>query len=445
MANIALYNVGGGGVQLVKGPLHLADNELSLAQNMEIVSNQNTGGEGVLSKRGGLAVVNSSALAGSVTGIIGVNLLSTYTRTMLIGKGTEDSTTWVTTTDGTTLVNTSTPTAAANFDKYADENNERSARRACAFRNFVLYAGNSYTQDTDRPNIVLWDGTASQEVTEIITGPSSNGSVPYAITDMLTANGKIYFAVHDPDGGNPNNAGRVMSLDLETGAVTQIAAPFGDGTGEETGGAPSCLAWHLGQLFVGLNGEDTTNGIGKIVRCRPDIDTTWTDDVTNLAGYPCSMTVFSVDGNLYVGCMSSTSTGARIVKRTASTGAYTTQVTSSGGAGAEGHYASLVEYDDYLFAVEYHETTPIIHIVNSVDGTTWATSRDVDASDSGVAGLFPGNGITFSDDLFYVFRSSTVSANDGFLMRLTGGNAGTWSKVATDNYSGPLAVLVQRT
>ena len=439
-ASVTIYNVGGGGVNLVKGPLHLADNELSQAQNAELVSNQNTGGEGVLSKRGGLAALNGSALAGSILGAVGLNLNTIYTRTLLFAKGTEDTTTWVTTTDGATLANTSTPTRAANFDKYVDENNARSARRASAFRNFIVYAGNEYTKNTDRPDLVLWDGTAAQDIAEVITGPSSNGSVPYSITDMLTANGKIYFAVHDPDGANPNIAGRVMSLDLETGVIQQIAAPFGDGTGEILGGAPSCLAWHLGQLFVGLNGEDTTNGIGVVVRCRPDVDTTWTADVTNLSGFPCSMAVFL--GNLYVGTMSSTSTGARIYKRTASTSAYAAQVTSGGGAGGNGHYASLTVYSSALYAVEYHETTPIVHIVTSTDGTTWTTSRDVDANDGGVSGLLPGSGIEFSDDLFYIFRSSTASANDGFVMRRTGGS---WSKLATDNYSGPAVTLVRRT
>lgn len=441
MPNIAAYNLGGGGVNLVKGPLHLADNELTLAQNTEIVSNQNTGGEGVLSKRGGLAVVNSSALAGSVTGMVGVNLLSVYTRTMLIGKGTEDSTTWVTTTDGASLSNTSTPTRPANFDKYADENNARSARRAATFRNFVLYPGNDYTQDTDNPNLTLWDGTASQKVSDIVVGPSSNGSPAYAVTDMLTADGKIFIAVHDPDGSTPNLIGRVMSVDLETGVVAQVAAPFGGGTGEETGGTPSCMAWHLNQLFVGLQGEATTDGIGKVVRCRPDIDTTWSDDVTNLSGYPSTMAVFL--GNLYVGTQASVSTGAKIYKRTASTAAYVAQVTSAAGAGANGHYASLTSYsgDSKLYAVEYHETTPVVHIISSSDGTTWATSRDVDANDGGVAGLLPGNGLEFSDDLFFVFRASTASANDGFIMRRTGG---AWSKLATDNYSGHLVTLVQR-
>jgi hypothetical protein len=230
-----------------------------------------------------------------------------------------------------------------------------------------------------------------------------------------------------------------MSLDMETGVIQQVAASFGDGTGEETIGSPSCLAWHMGQLFVGLNRNDTTDGASKVVRCRPSIDTEWTDDVTDLSGSPVSMVVFN--GDLYVGVKSSASTAAQIYKRTASTEAYTAAVTGTG-TGGDGHYASLVVYESTIFACEYHETTPIIHIVSSSDGASWATSRDVDSADGGVAGLLPGNSIVFGDDLFFVFRSSTASANDGFIMKRS---SSTWSKLATDNYSGPLAVLVTRT
>ena len=435
---VDVHNLAGGGVNLVKGPLHLAENEVSQAQNAEIVSDQVAGGEGVLTKRGGLAVVNSAALASSILGMQGINLATAYTRTLLIGKGTEDTTTWVTSTDGSTLSNNTTITRAANFDKYADENNARDARRPVAFRNYVLFPSNGYTQDTDRPIVTLWDGTTAQDVASIVTGPSAN-AVAFVITDMLAANGKIYIAVHDPGGTGPDLAGRVLSLDLESGVISQVAAAFGTGDSDNDDGAPSCLAWHLGQLFVGLNGSTTTNGIGSIVRCRPDIDTTWTADTTALVSHVSSLCVFK--GHLYAGTQSSTSTGAQIYKRTTSTGAWTSVVTSSGGANGNGHYASLVEYSDSLYAVEYHATTPIIHIVTSSDGASWSTSRDVDSSDGGVAGLLPGNGIEFSDDLFYVFRSSTASANDGFLMRRSGGS---WSKVATDNYSGPLAVLTTR-
>lgn len=424
----------------MKDPLHLAENECTQIQNAELILNETTGGAGAISKRGGLAVLNSVAMSGSVTGILPLQLLTTYTRTLYIAKGTEDSTTFVTTTDGASLANSTTSPRLSSFDTYTTENSARDARRMVAFRNFIVYAGNNFTQNTTNPEITVFDGTTGTLVTRIPAGPAGTSAAPYVITDMLTANGLIYFAMHDPGGTGANLAGRVMSLDLETGVIKQIANAFGPGTNEMTGGAPSCLAFYQSQLWVGLNGAATTNGIGKVVRCYPGVDTAWTSDVATLVSHVSSLQAFS--GDLYAGTQSSTSTGAQIYKRTATTAAWTSVATSAGGAAGSGHYASLWEHGGVMFAVEFHTTTPIVHIVTSTDGTTWTTSRDVDANDSGTAALLPGSMTTLGSDLLVVFRSTDINDNDGFLMRL---RAGTWSKLATDNYAGPLAVLVTRT
>lgn len=439
-SNVVNYDIGGGGVQLVKNPLHLADNECTQLQNAELVLNEASGGAGAISKRGGLTPLNSGAMSGSVTGILPLQLLTTYTRTLAIAKGTEDSTTFVTTTDGTNLTNNTTMALASSFSTYTTENSARDARRMVSFRNFLVYAGNNFTQNTTNPEITVWDNTTATMVARIPVGPSSNGSPPYVITDMLTANGLIYIAVHDPGGSGANLCGRVLSLDLEAGVLKQIATAFGGGTNEMTGGAPSCLAFYQSQLWVGLNGSATTDGIGKIVRCYPGVDTVWTSDTAVLVSHVSSLCAFS--GDLYAGTQSSVTTGAKIYKRTASTAAWTAVATSGGGAAGTGHYASIWEHASALYAVEFHTTTPIVHIVTSTDGTTWTTSRDVDANDGGVAGTLPGSMITLGSDLLVVFRSITVAGNDGFLMRL---RSGTWSKLSTDNFAGPLAVLVTRT
>lgn len=440
-SNVVNYDIGGGGVNLVKDPLHLADNECTQLQNAELLLNEATGGAGALSKRGGLPALNSAAMSGSVIGILPLTLLTTYTRTVYIAKGTEDSTTFVTSTDGTSLSNVTTPAIVADFNKFADENDERDARRMVAFRNFIVYAGNNYTQDTDNPEVTVFDGTTGTLVARIPVGPSSNGSPPFAIVDMLTANGLIYLAVHDPGGSGANICGRVLSLDLETGVLRQIANAFGPGTNEVTGGAPSCIAFYQSQLFVGLNGSATTNGIGKVVRCYPEIDTAWTTDVSNLVSHVSTILPFS--GDLIVGTQSSVSTGAKIYKRTSSTAAYTAVETSGGGAGGNGHYASLWEHAGSIYCVEYFSgATDILHIKVSTDGTTWTTSRDVDANDGPAdPPQLPGSMMTLGSDLLVVFRSVSIASNDGFLMRL---RAGTWSKLATDNYAGPLNVLVTK-
>jgi hypothetical protein len=329
MAADALSNYGFGkdGVNLVKNPLQMGDGEGLKFQNAEYVPDANRGGEGALAKRGGLAALNGSALAGSVLGMIGLNLKTTYTRTLYVGKGTQNGNTFRTTTDGTTFANHATALQPAVPSKFADAGGARDARRIASFRNFIVYPYSSYTVGTNNPSIALWDGADAVQVGAIPVGPSATASTPaYAIVDMLVANGQIYFAVHDPGGSGANLAGRVMSLNLETGVIKQIAAPFGNGTGEITGGYPCCLAYYKDQLWAGLQINATTDNVGKVVRCYPDIDSTWTADVSNLSGSPCSMAVYK--GDLYAGVESSAANNCKVYKRTATTNAWAASFTS---------------------------------------------------------------------------------------------------------------------
>lgn len=439
------FRIGQGGVNLTKAPHQLADDEVTQAQNAEIVENANLGGEGALSKRGGLAVLNSAPQAASVLGIHGLPILTTFTRTLYASLGTADSNTWQSSTNGTSWTDTTTPLRAADNDKYQDETNERASRRVVTFRNLIIYPGNNYTQDTDNPEISVFDGTNALKVQHVGIGPSGNGSPPFAITDILTANGKTYFAIHDPGGTAPDLTGRVLSYNPITGEVKQVLTAFGGGTNEIAGGAPSCLVWYQNQLWVGLNTGNDTNGIGKIVRGHPDVDSTWTSDVTNLVQGISTMCVFK--GDLYAGTFSSATTGARIAKRVSTGVTWATIATSGGGAGGEGHYASMVvDSDTAAYCVEYFSGgTDIVHILRTTDGTTWSTSRDVDANDNPDATnpQLPGMGIIYNSEVLYVFKSLTISSADGFIMGRSSG--GTWTKRATDNYSGHLAIVVART
>lgn len=445
MGSIANYNFGGKGVNLVKNPLHLDDAEASQLQNAEFRPDEATGGRGALTMRGGLAALNGSAMTGSVLGMFGWPLKTTFTRTIYAARHTEDANTFRTSSAGTSWADTSSPAAAAAQAKFADENNSRDARRMVTYKQYLVYAGNVYTQDTDNPVLVIWDGATAQTIVTIPPGPSGNGSPPFAITDLLAANGKVYVAVHDPGGTGPDNAGRVLELDVETGVLRQVATGFGGGTGEMTGGAPACLAWYQNQIWVGLNGETTTNGIGKIVRAYPDSDLskTWTSDVATLVSHVSSLCVFK--GDLYAGTQSSATTGARISKRTASTAAWTTIVTSGGGAGGSGHYAHMVvDGDTAAYCVEYFSGgTDIIHILRTTDGTTWSTDRDVDADDGPdtTNPQLPGGSLIYNSVVYFTFRSLSASSTDGFIMRRA---SGVWTKIDTDNILGPIGVLVER-
>jgi hypothetical protein len=436
-----LYDVGGGGVNLVKSPLQLADNEATQLQNAEYVRNETTGGTGSLSKRGGLAVLNSSALSGAIRGMLGLNLKTTYTRTLYAARGDEDANTFLTSTNGTTWTDTSTPLVPVNLDFYTTDDGEFSGRRFASFRNSILYPKGSYTIGTDKPSIAIFDGTNALSIYDLPFGPSATASTPASfITDMLVANGKIYFTVKDPGGSAPNLTGRVMSLDIETGIVSQIANSFGGGTGEVTGGFPACISYYQNLLFVGLNHGGTSDGIGKIVRCFPEIDTTWTSDVTNLSGSAVSLAIYR--GDLFAGLRSSTATNARVSRRSSTTQTWATSFTSSAGTSGEAQIASLTVFNDELYAIDYFSgSTDVLHIIK-FDNSSWTTDRDVDANDSPAdPPQLPGGMAILSNKLYVVFAASGSDGTDGFVMQKSGS---TWTKVATDNFAGPITTLVTR-
>lgn len=437
--NLANYNFGGQGVNLVKNPLELEDGEATQLQNAEWVPDQSTGGKGALSKRGGLAALNGTPLAGAVMGMLGLTLKTTYVRTLYAALGSAAANTFKTSTDGSTWANTSSPAQLADLNKFTDESGLKDARRMTGHKTFLVYSGNGYTKNTDKPIATLWDGTNTFTVTDIPYGPSATANTPaYAITDWLVARGYLYLAVHDPGGSGANTCGRVMRLNLDTGALTQIAAAFGPS--DTTGGYPACLAFYQDKIWVGLNPNATTDGIGKIVNCYPDIDSTWTTDVSNLRNQITSMAVFN--GDLYCTTGSSVSTGAVISKRDATAGTWATKATSSGGSGGSGHYGNLIVYNSALYASEYHSSTPIVAIVKSSDGTTWSTDRNLASSDSAVAANYPAQPVVLNSKLYWVVRATTTTATDGFIMQ---NNAGTWTKVLSSaNLAGPLATLVTR-
>lgn len=433
------YEFGLGGVDIVTDPLKLKLDKATQLQNAEVRQDADAAGSAALVMRGGLAALNGSALAGAVYGGIGWPLKTTYTRTLYAALGTADSNTFKTSTNGTSWTDSTSAAAAAAIDKYTDQGNERDARRMVTFRTFILYPGNGYTQDTDNPIVVIWDGTTAVTVTGIPKGPSGVTNPPFAVVDMFVAEGYLYLAVHEPDGATEEN-GRILRLSLDTGTLRQVANSFGGNSPEISGGHPSCMAYYKGQLFVGLNGNNTTDGVGKIVRCFPGVDTTWTTDVSNLSGHLSSLVVFK--GKLYAGTHSSAASAEKIYERSPTAGTYAAVFTGVGAAG-NAHCGHGIVSGGSLYFAQYHSTAPTIHIKSSSDGTSWATSRDVDSSDGGVAGNLPGGACTGpNSDLFYVFRSTTTTATDGFIMRFA---SAAWTKVNTDNFLGPINVLVSRT
>ncbi len=439
------YDFGGDGVNIVKDPLQMADGEASQLQNAELVPDQTRGGQGALSKRGGLIAL-TSALAGSVLGMVSLPLQTTYTRTLLFGQGTADTGTMVKTQDGTTFTEITTPLRPTlNDAKYRDALAGQSSlnycnRRGASYKSHIYYMGDDYTVDSTNPPIVMWDGTNAVELFRIPVGQNGDGTEPTIITDMLAANGKVYIAVAERALSGAFHAGRVLEFNPLTNQLRQVANAVGQNTGDVTGhqANPTCLAWHMGRLWMGLHASNSgTADVGAVYWCYPDVDTSWTADVTNLNGKPNTLVSFA--GNLYVGTSISDTIGT-ITKRNSATGAWADVDTQS-----NGHYMMFMEFNSKLYCVRIFDSAADgVDIMESSDGSTWASVRDVYTEDSGSVIVRPVGVNVLGSDLFYAFESVTFNdaAADGFIMRL---RSGTWSKVYTGNVNGPGVVLVERT
>lgn len=445
MAHLSNYKFGSKGVNIVKNPLQLADDESTQLQNAELVPDQETGGEGSLNKRGGLLALNGDVLAGSVLGMISLPLQTTFVRTLYAFANGEDAGgyTAYTSTDGVTWVGTTEPTLHMQRpNAWNATSAKKSDERVAAVRSLLLYPGDGFTRGTSFPPLVFFDGTNTGEILRMPLSASSESTAPGSITDLLVANGRLYIAVQEPTAGD-DGAGAVYEMNLDTGLMRQIANAFGNGTGETANGAPSCLAWYQGRLWVGIAYDTTDETGGGLVSCYPDIDTSWTVEDAIMEGLPTSLAVFK--GDLYIGCRTRANVageGSAIHKRTASSGAYS-KVFDGAEAGSP-NITSLYVFNDTLFAV-YHvlTATDILHVLSSTDGSSWSADFDGDAV-FGDAKNFAGNMIEFNDKLYMVFKSTAWDDTDGFIYERTA--AGVWTaRLSNKGLTGPIAVLTERT
>lgn len=444
---LANYNFGGDGVNLVKNPLQLADTEATALQNAELVPDQNKGGEGALSKRAGLAPLNGTPLAGAIYGMVSLPLQTNFTRTIYVFTNTNGPLTAWKSTDGTTWTSTALPLQHRLDSQEAADNVSFSGRRCAGIRTVMIYPGTNYSAGVTNPTLVFYDGTTGAELTQI--PKSYAGTIPGTISDILVANGKIYIA--SMENVTTNQRGAVYELNLDTGYMQMVAAAFGGGTGQQTGGAPSCLAWHQGRLFVGQAQFSSTSSHndGQLVSCYPGIDSAWTVEGSPFNGVPVSLCEFL--GDLYIGTFTEDASAVGgVVKRAAATGTYS-QVYSTSSAG-QAHVASLTVFNGILFGVEYfNSVTDILHVKSSVDGTTWLTDLDVDSTLSGnldtPVAQRPGGLLVFPTNNKMYFVARTLAGSDtsatGYLYERT--TAGVWTaRLSAKGLLGPMVVLTER-
>lgn len=236
---------------------------------------------------------------------------------------------------------------------------------ACVVNNRLIYAADGYTVGTHYPPIRVFDGSFDRELCRL--PPTTTDTIPKAIMSMLAANGTVYLSTFDLGTSNTTWVGRVFSLDLASGALTPLGAPFAAGE------MPYALCWHMGRLWCGTN-----NGIGtggKVYYFRPGIDTAWTADYTlSTSSVGGAVSMCSYAGKLYVGTDNAAASRGKVLVRS-SLGAYTTSQTGTGGTAVVNNgYISMAVFGSNLYAAYWNNDATAIAKVEKFDGTTWSTS-----------------------------------------------------------------------
>lgn len=412
----------------MKSPYHLSDKEVTKAQNWIIDSTER---EGAPRKRPGLVKHNTVALAGSVRGWTHVPLVDVdgQTETLYVAidaSVTANTNTWRTSTNGTTWSNATTPARALERDK-VDTVFSVAASNKKAMGNIVSYAGKIYypadaftqypTASSGGIPLRVYDGTTDAEVivfpVDIDAGASTN---PQLITAMVMGENKLYIATSTE---NVNDYVKVYQYDIETGQIKQV----GPGINAANLGVIATMTWFEGKLWVGTASD--SGGIAGTVRyIRPPSgqfagDTAWTTDYTATSeGDILSITSFR--GRLFAGISNDTDTinVAARVKVRSSAGVWSNSDTGTNGAYSQ--YASLIVYNDNLYAVRWHNTGSAL-VVRRFDNSTWTTDYDIAGNQAGAE--YIGQGYVFNSRLYYVVADTGTTA--GVILE---NNAGTWTE-----------------
>jgi hypothetical protein len=430
------YLVGDKGVQLTGTPLHTPDGGLLSAQNVEFIREFGLGGIG---SRGGLARLNGVAGAGAIVHVQNLPFAYPNDLVLMVALNAGETNTWKKSTDGTTY----TDLTSVELEKSVGTQKMSGAtinpqlffipQRSASYKRRLYYAGDNYTFDVTAPVMVVFDGVIAFELFRLPPNPTQTGTVARWISEMMTANGLIYFCTFEAGGVAPDHKGRVISFDPENGTLVLIGNRFGNGTGENTGGMPYCLTAYLGSLWAGTMGV-SGNPAGKVYRILPGVDSVWTLDHAGAADDGYYMSLLQFQGSLFAARSADTSGTPTIQKRT-SAGVWTTSYPGTGVG--QGYCGGLVEFDSLLFCAEYQSGTRAL--IKKFDGTTWTTDKDVGV-DYAILSKAPGQPFVFNGALYWPWfeDSSDVNLTNFLLKRTTGG---VWTKaIATAGIRGGLGM-----
>ena len=436
LGKVDVYNLGARGVNLTASPVHTEDGDVVSAQNA--ISNP-VSEEGGLSKRGGLARLNSSALAGSVANIINVPLPVTLTRTLYAALDLATPM-WRKSTDGTTWSNVTTvPARAQSNSKITGAGGDQifnTHNRIVGWNRRLYYPANGYTQAAAHPSVRAFDGTNDYEVFTVPTNTAAGvDTYPDVIGDMIVHDNKLYLTVFD-SGFAATDYSRVYEYDPSVGTLLQVGPGFRDGTSSVTGMA-SVLCSFQGRLWMGTNGGfGGGTALGQLYSIQPGYETTWTLEKSFTEGWVQSMAVYR--GKLYVAvnnAVASASQTPKVYVRAADN-TYAASVTGGTSVGTS-WYSQLTVFNDLLFAAHLDNEASPDAAIKMYDGSSW--TEDFDISGTYAAATVAGSFLSWQSSLYYVIPA--FSSAVGAILKRT--SAGVWPAVdATQQLRGFLAELV---
>lgn len=371
-------------------------------------------------KRGGMAALNSSVLAGSILAMSGIPLGSPFDTGItprLIAALRED-----TPLAGAYFLSSTT---GGSFTGYSALTKPTQPWDAPFARNFSMYYVSSTAGDVA---LQQWNGTTRYQVAA--TFPDIADGKVWA---CCYAGGLLYVVVATTAAPAASDVYRVYSFNLDTGVFTKI----GDDTLiHSVLGVPCGIQYTGGKIFV--VGKGASNAAGVVYRYAPGVGPgTWTleygpqarEFVGGSSLNNCA--VATISGRMVVSLLSDGVSIPGEVRQLLS-GAWSTLFTCPGGT--ESVYGFAVHGSVLLEAVA---TVSLSSVRIYADGV-----QELDISGTyGATACMPGASVVWSDGCLYWawYRPGSVLLQ-GFILKRTA--AGVWSQADTGRaLSGALGMI----
>ncbi len=421
------YNLGEQGVVIDNSPIHTMDGQLAQAQNAQV---DNVGVAGGIRKRDGITKLNSSAMAGTVTGMTGLSLVDeTVPATATAAYAPLENVT--ANTFFRLLYVAGLVTAPARAigavtggaeDFEAPSPGGNGTLIWASHRNAMYYPGNDYTPGTTAPTIHKWDGALDTVLAYIPNSQFSPSTPARGITSIISYSAtQLLVCVIDTLTGSHF---RLLMYDTSTGAFTQVGPDLGKRIYN------GIVVWQ-GRIWV--SGRNAAAGSAPTVYWIRPGDTSWTQDLDTSSANPLAaftgngycMGLVEFKGELYLAAGADAGTTPKIFKRTQAA-VWSTVYTGGGGTNALDYVGPLIvgAAGAKLFAYEMIGNTATNKIIESTTGSSWSTSYDI----SGTIGSIPRSGqpalIRETDVLLWPLASGSAFAAGAVLQRSA---AGAWS------------------